>query len=95
MVGRETHRGRYKMITKICSVCGSEKPLIEFYYRYGRPDAECKACKIKKSKQNYYDNREARLIYRKRYWREVYSKAKPGGRIEHDMPDMSRINTRY
>lgn len=38
---------------KICSTCGAEKPLREYYAKGKRTDSACKACQKKKKKTKY------------------------------------------
>ena len=58
---------------KKCSKCLVEKELVDFYSQKGTSDGKkswCKDC-VKKARREYYsDNREASLLYSKRYTEE-------------------------
>lgn len=55
------------MDTKVCSKCGEEKELTEFYKTKGRYVAQCKSCIKIRSDKYYQEKREAKLIYQKNY----------------------------
>lgn len=50
---------------KTCSSCGFEKPLEDFYKRYGKPRSECKACT--KDQNNRTITKEAKLRGQRKY----------------------------
>ena len=58
------------MGTKVCNICKEEKPLEEFYKRKSASDGhygDCKCCHKRKSRDNYYSNREHKLALMKEY----------------------------
>lgn len=84
------------MITKICSTCKKEKPLIEFYKHKNRKDGyrgQCKNCfktypekERQRSKKWYENNREYALLMSKEYFKkhpEVNHKASKKYRDSH------------
>jgi 5-methylcytosine-specific restriction endonuclease McrA len=70
-----------KMDTKICGVCGVEKPVSEFYThksKYGDrlPKYLCKVCDNKSSSERYFKNREKRLAQTTEWQRNNPKKVK-------------------
>jgi len=56
---------------KICSKCGNEKPLSEYYKKYDTKDGlknHCKTCSKIQNKQQYLKNRENRLEKQCQYY---------------------------
>lgn len=58
------------METKICSICGKEKPLSDFHKNCGSKDghqSRCKVCDNEAAKQWYRDHREYHIKYNREY----------------------------
>ena len=55
--------------TKVCNKCGVEKPLTEFSFDRATNKFinTCKACKVLVARQNYLNNKEAKLAYAQEY----------------------------
>jgi len=53
-----------KIVTRVCKVCGIEKPIDEYYevYGKGRWRLACKKCEIEKAKQRYIRRRDEILL---------------------------------
>ena len=49
-----------RRVTKVCTTCGVERPLPEFYlnHRTGRPRAQCRVCARARSRRYYAEHRE-------------------------------------
>jgi hypothetical protein len=55
---------------KICKICDTEKPLLDFYSHKTTKDGkrpECKICFKLKAKNNYYNNQEKNISYSNTY----------------------------
>lgn len=48
--------------TKVCSVCGTEKPLDAFYTAYGRHEARCSQCKNEWMRKHRRKKREEEIL---------------------------------
>ena len=56
---------------KVCTICGVEKPISEFYKKgNGGFCSECKACANAKSQQYHEKNRDAIIDYKRNYHRD-------------------------
>lgn len=52
--------------TRVCNVCGVEKPISEYYFQRGSPNTICKECRNKQTRtkfsQKLYENRDDGFI---------------------------------
>ena len=78
----EWRKTRKPIESKVCRVCGIEKPLNNFSSNKGgkgNVSAECKECESERKKKYYQDNREKKLEQHKEYYQnnkeEICAKA--------------------
>ena len=73
---------------KICSKCGIEKDLNDFYKRKDTKDglrSDCKECKDLVSKKYHENHKEEIDLYQKNYKVENEEKIKENNRINYDI----------
>ena len=81
--------------SKVCSKCGEEKPLPEFYLkrRLGRRVAECKACMRERKRRHYLGNRSA-VLARVRQYRTTHREEHLAARRRYRAAARTRARTK-